>query len=64
LWGAARAIFESKGFKIEITEQRFLDRYEASARSAIGDAAFAAAYREGQSIRLKNALALAREVGS
>jgi predicted ATPase/serine/threonine protein kinase len=61
LWGAARAIFESKGFKIEITEQRFLDRYEASARSAIGDAAFRAACREGQSMHLKKALALARE---
>jgi predicted ATPase/serine/threonine protein kinase len=61
LWGAARAIFDSKGFKIEITEQRFLDRYEASARSAIGDAAFAAAYREGQSMHLKKAVALARQ---
>ena len=61
LWGAARAIFESKGFKIEITEQRFLDRYEASARSAIGDEAFRAAYREGQSMRLKKAVELARK---
>jgi predicted ATPase/tRNA A-37 threonylcarbamoyl transferase component Bud32 len=63
LWGAAQAIFESKGFKINITEQKFLARYEASARAAIGDAAYEAAHREGKQMHLKNALALARKAG-
>ena len=61
LWGAAHSIFESKGYKINTSEQNFLDRFTARASAAIGAAAYEAAYREGQSMRLKKALALARE---
>ena len=61
LWAAAQAIYETTGFKLEKVDREFNDRYISEARAAIGDKAFASAFEEGQSMRLKEAIALARE---
>jgi predicted ATPase len=63
LFGAAQAIFDATGFKLDKVDQMFFDRYIGEARAGIGEEAFEAAFREGQSMRLKDAIALARETG-
>lgn len=63
LWGAAQAIYDATGFRLEKVDQELNDSYMTEARAAIGDEAFEAAFREGQTMRLKNALALARTSG-
>jgi non-specific serine/threonine protein kinase len=61
LLGAAQAIYDAAGYKSDKVDQEFIDRYIREARAAIGDQAFEAAFGEGESMRLKDACALARE---
>ena len=61
LWGAAQSIYESIDYKIEKVDQDFNDQYISEARAAIGDEAFNAAFTEGRLMRMKKAIALARE---
>lgn len=60
LFGAAQAIFDTMGYKLERADQIFFDQYTKEARSAFGEEAFEAAFQEGKSLRLKKAIALAR----
>ena len=62
LWGAAQAISQATGDKIERVAKDFNDRYGKEARSIIGDEAFDVALVEGRTMRMKEAIALAREV--
>nr|QEO74338.1 transcriptional regulator, SARP family [uncultured bacterium] len=61
LWGAAQAIFDAADFKLDKTDQGFIDRYVGEARAAVGDEAYEAAFREGRAMRFEHAVALARE---
>ena len=61
LWAAAQSIFEEVGYKIEKVDQDFNECYISEARTAIGDEAFDAAYREGQTMRMKKAIAIVLE---
>lgn len=61
LFGAARSIHKSAGYRLDIVDQTFKDRYEGEARAVMGDEAFETEFREGQAMRLKKAIALARE---
>ncbi len=61
LWGAAQSIFEAIGYKTEKVDQDFKDLYASEARTALGDEAFDAAQAKGKSMRMKRAIALARE---
>jgi non-specific serine/threonine protein kinase len=61
LFGAAQAIYDAAGYKLDITDQIFFYRYTEEARAAIGEEAFEAAFGEGKAMRLKKAVALARE---
>ena len=61
LWGAAQATFDAADYKLDKTDQDFVDRYVGEARAAVGDEAYEAAYREGRAMPLEHAVALARE---
>ena len=61
LFGAMQAIYDAIGYKLIKADQIFFDRYTNQARVAMGDEAYEAAFREGQMMRLKKAIALARE---
>ena len=61
LAGAAAALRESTGFELETADRSFHDKYVAEVRATLGDEAFARNYTAGQSLRLKEAIALARE---
>ena len=61
LWGASQAIYESIGYKAEKVDQDFNNLFISEAREKIGDKDFDAAYADGQSMRLKKAIVLARE---
>jgi tetratricopeptide (TPR) repeat protein len=61
LFGAMQAIYDAIGYKLIKADQIFFDRYISQARVVMGDEAYEAAFREGQMIRLKKAIALARE---
>ena len=61
LFGAAQTIYDSIGCKPEKIDQEFLDRYIKEARETMGDEAFEAVFREGKSIRMKDAIAFVRE---
>jgi tetratricopeptide (TPR) repeat protein len=63
LFGAAQAIYDAIGYKPVKVDQIFFDRSIREARAQMGDEAFEAAFREGHSAGLKNAIALAREMG-
>ena len=63
LFGAMQAVYDAMGYKLEKADQIFLDRYTGEAREALGERGFEVAFREGQSMRLKKAIALARENG-
>jgi predicted ATPase len=61
LWGAAQAIFDAADYKLDKTDQDFVDRYVGEARAAVGDEAYEASHREGRAMRFEHAVALARE---
>jgi len=61
LWAAAQAIYKATGFKLEKVDREFNDRYISEARAAIGDKLFDASFEQGRLMRLKEAIALARE---
>jgi tetratricopeptide (TPR) repeat protein len=61
LWGAAQAAFDAADYKLDKTDQDFVDRYVGEARAAVGDEQFEAAFREGRAMRFEHAVALARE---
>lgn len=61
LWGAAQAIYDATGFKLENVDWEFNERYIGGARAAMGNDAFDEAFQEGKKMRLKKAIALARE---
>ena len=61
LFGAAQAIYNATGYKLEKVDREFVDQYINDARAATGDEAFAVAFQEGKQMRLKKAIALARE---
>ncbi len=61
LFGAAQAIYDAAGSKSDKADQIFVDRYTEEARAAIGEEAFEAAFSEGKAMRLKKAVASARE---
>ncbi len=61
LFGAAQTIFDAIGYKSDKVDQIFFDRYNSEARAAMGEEAFEAAFSEGKAMRLKKAVALARE---
>jgi hypothetical protein len=61
LFGAARAIYDATGSKLAKADQIFFDRYIEEARATIGEEAFEAAFSQGKAMRLKKAVASARE---
>ncbi len=61
LSGAMEAIYDAAGYKIEEVDRLFLDRYLGEARSAMGKDGFALAQRQGRSMSVKEAIAIARE---
>ena len=61
LFGAADSIYDANAYKVEKADQWFNDRYIDKARDAIGDEGFEAAFAEGRSLSIKEAIALARE---
>jgi predicted ATPase/serine/threonine protein kinase len=62
LFGAMQAIHDAIGYKSDKIDQIFFDRYISKARAKIGCETFEAAFEEGRSMRLKDAIALAREI--
>lgn len=64
LQGAAQAIYNEIGYNLDPVDQKFNDRYESEARTAIGDQAFETAFEEGESMSLKKAIKLACETES
>jgi predicted ATPase/serine/threonine protein kinase len=60
-YGAAQAIYEATGFELERVDREFIARYTEEAQAAIGSEAFDAALAEGRSMKMKKAIALARE---
>jgi non-specific serine/threonine protein kinase len=62
LFGAMQAIYDAIGYKLYKADKIFFDRYTREARTAIGEEAFEAAFREGQSAGLRNAIALVCEM--
>jgi tetratricopeptide (TPR) repeat protein len=63
LFGTAQAIHNAAGYQLEEVDQKFVDRYIGEARARMGDEAFEAAFQEGKQMRMKKAIALARETG-
>jgi hypothetical protein len=63
LFGAEQAIYDAHGYKLDIADQIFFDRYINEARARMGGEASEAAFQEGKQMRLKKAVALARETG-
>jgi len=61
LLGAADAVRRPSGRGITACERREYDRALSSLRAQLGEAAFAAAWREGQALTLEQAAALAME---
>ncbi len=53
--------YKTTGFKLEKVDREFNDRYIREAQASIGDKAFEAASEKGRSMRLKEAIKLARE---
>lgn len=62
LRGAAQSVHETTGFKLEEVDQEFIDRFMKEARDKIGNERFEAAFEKGRSMKLKEAIALAREM--
>ena len=58
---SAQAIYDAIGYEIEKVDQEFVDLYLTEARDLMGDEAFAAMFKEGQTMSLNNAIALVRE---
>jgi non-specific serine/threonine protein kinase len=63
LWGAAEALREPLGAPLLPREQEEHDDGVAALREALGEAAFAAAWAEGRSMSMEQALAYALEEG-
>ncbi|HLK60608.1 MAG TPA: tetratricopeptide repeat protein [Chthonomonadaceae bacterium] len=61
LWGAAEALRKTVGLHRSPNEQARYDRQVVQARAAVGDAAFAAAWTEGQAMPLEQAVDCALE---
>lgn len=59
LAGAAHALFERIGAKLESMERAVYDAAVATARAGLSEAAFAAAWNEGQTMTLEEAVAYA-----
>ena len=64
LAGAADALREASGYKLQPSSRVFRDRYEAELRAALGDEPFAAALAEGRALRRREAVAFALETAS
>jgi hypothetical protein len=64
LFGAAEALSAISSFRRENPEQAFYERHQATTQAVLGDAAFAAAWAEGQAMTLEQAIeyALAPDV--
>ncbi|MCC7306552.1 MAG: hypothetical protein IT173_03230 [Acidobacteria bacterium] len=60
LSGAMEAIYDAAGYQIEEVDRLFLERYLDEARAAIGEDRFTLAQRQGKSLSVKDAIALAR----
>jgi hypothetical protein len=63
LFGTMQAIYDAHGYKLDKSDQIFFDRYSNEARARVGEEAYEAALQEGKQMRLKKAVALAREAG-
>ena len=63
LFGTMQAIREAHDYKLNKADQIFVDRYINEARAQMGERAFDEAFAEGKLMRLKKAVALARENG-
>jgi predicted ATPase len=61
LFGAAQAIYDAIGYKLVKADEIFFDHYISEARAQMNDEAYEAAFLEGQMMRMKKAIALARE---
>ena len=59
LFGAAETFGAISSFRRESPEQAFHDRHEATTQAVLGDAAFAAAWAEGQAMTLEQAVSFA-----
>lgn len=60
LWGAAQAIFDATGYKLEKADQEFYDHYLCQVQTELSKETFGTAFKEGQSMPLKQAIAFAR----
>jgi non-specific serine/threonine protein kinase len=59
LFGATEALCAVSSYRREIPEQAFHDRHQASTQAVLGDAAFSAAWAEGQAMTLEQAISYA-----
>ena len=59
LFGAAETFGAISSFRREDPEQAFHDRHQATTQAVLGDAAFAAAWAEGQAMTLEQAVSFA-----
>jgi len=59
LFGAAQALREAMGASLSPSEHTDDERHTAATRAALGEEAFAAAWNEGRSLSLEQAIALA-----
>ncbi len=61
LWGALERLYAVIGDNRSLTDRALDERYQSSARSTIGDAAFADAWAEGQTMTIEQAIVYALE---
>lgn len=62
LFGAAQAIFDETGYKLEKADQEFNNRFIKEAQLKITENTFEAAFQKGKSMPLNEAVSLAREM--
>lgn len=61
LFGAAQTIHQSTGYKLDKVDQKFVDLYLKEAHEVMGEEIFATAFKKGQAMRMKDAIAFVRE---
>jgi tetratricopeptide (TPR) repeat protein len=64
LAGAADALREASGYRLQPTSRVFRDRYEAEVRAALGEEEFSAALAEGRAMRRSEAVSFALKTAS
>jgi non-specific serine/threonine protein kinase len=61
LFGAAQTTHQTIGYKLEKVDEEFVNLYLREARELMKDESFETIFKEGQTMRLKEAVAIIRE---